>query len=139
MISTIDILLHPKNTISFKDVIAIDYRDSSPTKCAELIKQGTYDASCDINADGYVDVTDYNLLYNMWYNKFDAWKAGEMGVLKVLDIRALVHIKKYIAGVLTGYDPDYDLDNDGHITEYDALIMRNWLLIDSKPVRETFQ
>lgn len=144
MISTLDILLHPKNSMSFKDVKVVDYLSATPQKCAELIKSGTYDASCDINADGFVDVTDYNLLYDMWYGKFDAWMAGELGVSKKFDIRALVRIKKYAAGVLDGYDPDYDLDNDGHITDYDAKIARRWLFMSfdenpSKPPRETFE
>ena len=144
MISTLDILLHPKNSLSFKDVRVVDYSEATPAKCAELIKAGIYDASCDINADGYLDVNDYNLLYNMWYGKFDAWMAGELGIFKTFDLRALVRIKKYASGALEGYDPDYDLDNDGHITEYDVKIARSWIFAmfdenPSKPPRETFE
>lgn len=147
MISTAELLWHEKNTMNFKFVNVTSYTDLSPNRCATLIRTGEYDAKFDLNNDGFVDVDDYNAIYDMWFGKWDAWHDGQTFIPypeqenkgNPIDVRALVRQKKIVAGQLP-FEPMFDLDNDGHVTEADIKILRNWLLIydKEKPPREVF-
>ena len=132
MIPTLEILIQPENSVVLKEVTVIKVNINSLEECAELIKKGEYAADYDINSDGYLTAEDYNTLYNIFYGKWDSWHTAE----KTADIRTLVRIQRYIAG-LTPVDSAYDLDNDGSITPQDAVICRKWLLSGKIP-QESF-
>lgn len=132
MINTLPILWHEKNKFSFNAVHVVDLSKLHPSTCARLIREGRYDVAYDLNQDGFLNQDDYNNLYNMWFGKWDAWHNGELGPWGRCDIRMLIRIKKHISKVITEYDADFDLDNDGHITSADLNIARNWLLTYDK-------
>lgn len=147
MISTAELLWHEKNSLSFKAVVVTDLASLSPFRCAELIRSGEYDVQYDLNNDGFLNQDDYNRLYDMWFGKWDAWHDGVTYIPypdqenkgNPIDIRALVRQKK-IKGGTSEYDEMFDLDNDGHVTDADIKILKNWLLIydKAKPPREVF-
>lgn len=132
MISTVDILLQPPNSRVLKAVKVVLMNTNALEECANLIREDGYSSAYDLNSDGYITSADYDLIYSLFYNKWNMWHTDS----KTADIRALVRIKKYIEG-LTPVDTDYDLDNDGIISQQDAIIMRRWLLL-GKTAKETF-
>ena len=134
MISTLDILLQPPNSRVIKAVSLVrsNFKASALERCAKLIREDDYSMEYDLDADGYITFIDYDLLYNKFYGKWDIWHTEST----TIDIRGLVRIKKYING-LTPIDSDYDLDNDGTVTETDLEILRRWLML-GKTEKETF-
>lgn len=126
MISTLDILLQPVNSRVLKPVTVV--RNNFPMNgleiCEKLIREDGYSLEYDLNADGYITATDYEMLYQKFYGKWDIWHTEE----RTIDIRAMIRIKKYIDG-LTPVDEDYDLDADGAVTDTDEAIIRRWLMI----------
>lgn len=136
MISTARILFHSPNTRTLKSIIKVDVSGMSVEKCEELIRSGGYSIAYDLNGDGYLDATDYNLLYDKLYGKWEFWESGQGYLPTGFDIRCLVRIKKIIAG-LQEPQSDLDLDGDGFITEADLTIARKWLL-NGIPERATF-
>lgn len=126
MISTLDILLQPVNSRVLKPVTVV--RNNFPMNgleiCEKLIREDGYSLEYDLNADGYITVADYEMLYQKFYGKWDIWHTEE----RTIDIRAMIRIKKYIDG-LTPVDEDYDLDADGAVTDTDEAIVRRWLMI----------
>lgn len=134
MIGTLDILLQPPNSRVIKAVslVSSNFHISALEKCAKLIREDDYSMEYDLNADGYITSSDYDILYNKFYGKWDMWHTDS----NTIDVRAMVRIKKYIEG-LTPIDSDYDLDNDGAVTETDLEILRRWLML-GKTEKETF-
>lgn len=134
MISTLDILLQPPNSRVIKAVSLIrsNFHANALEKCAKLIREDDYSMEYDLNADGYITASDYDILYEKFYGKWDMWHVDS----KTIDIRGMVRIKKYISG-FTPVDSDYDLDDDGAVTETDLEILRRWLML-GKTEKETF-
>lgn len=132
MISTIYVLMQPVNSLSLMAVNVVVMNPDAPEICAELIRNEGYSFEYDINKDGYLTADDYNAVYDIFYGKYDEWHSGE----RQADIRALVRIKKCISGLVPA-DMNFDLDNDGVISEQDAAVCRRWLLM-GKTERERF-
>ena len=135
------ILFHIKNSYTLKPVIKKVVTFLIPKECAKLIRDGAYHELYDINSDGFLNSYDYNIIYNRFYGKWDAWHSNQMGINKSFDVRDIVKIKN-----LSGKSPDandniysdYDLDNDSAVTDTDVNIMRYWMVVNYKEPRENF-
>ena len=113
-------------------LVRSNFKAGALEQCAKIIRDDDYSMEYDLDDDGYITSIDYDLLYNKFYVKWDIWHTEST----TIDIRGLVRIKKYING-LTPVDSDYDLDNDGIVTETDLEILRRWLML-GKTEKETF-
>ncbi len=122
-ISTFDILYsHEKNTISKKPFEILNKHLLAINECEELIRNGEYRADYDLDGDGFLTADDYNLLYDIYYGKWDRFTNHFM---------VISHVKKLLAS--GEYEEDYDLDGDGTITDFDLNIARWWSLYDKIP------
>ncbi len=133
MISLIPLLTLPSEKVTTVDVKEVSFLNQQLPICAELVRNGEYDLAYDFDKDGYVTANDYEILYNMYYLKYDSFAAGDpMKPGIMLNIR----IKRIINGALP-YDATFDLNGDGVINEFDLLIATDWNLF-KKREKEVF-
>lgn len=139
---TAEIWFSKPNTVMRKEMLSVELAPPSAFgSCANAIRNGEYVRKYDYNQDGYLTPEDYNLMYDMCFRLWEAWQDPQQNPYGTdsFDIRAIVRIKKIIAGQAL-YEPMCDLDGDGVVSEIDSTISRFWILVcdPDKPERDDF-
>ena len=138
MSAVAEVFLRPPNTLYKVPFVTHTAKPTAFQACAKAIRAGEYRSDYDYNSDGYLTPDDYNIMYDLCYRLWDAWHdvtQNPYGV-EVADIRALVRVKRMMVGDMP-FDPMFDFDGDGFITDTDVAIIKYWLLV-GKPERDTF-
>lgn len=138
MSAVAEVFLRPSNTLYKVPFVTHSAKPIAFQACAKAIRAGEYRSDYDYNYDGYLTPDDYNIMYDLCYRLWDAWHditQNPYGV-EAADIRALVRVKRISVGDMP-FDPMFDFDGDGFITDTDIAIIKYWLLV-GKPERDTF-